>query len=149
MTVIAWDGEVLAADQLIVNDNGVIIAHEKKVFEAVCPVLGKVLFAYAGEVRYKKAFLGWLNSDMNPEKFPKMKDEDQTTFIVISEEIIRIFGTSPHYSEYPANQKMAWGCGKEFAYGAMEAGMSAIGAVDVAIKKNVWCGGAIDFVALQ
>ena len=134
MTVIAWDGKIIAADKQGTYGNLIRVA--KKLFrvkdEIVC---------LAGTAGTGMRVLEWYKSGADPSEWP----EDLQT----SDDWCQVIVANKHgafwYDQQPYRMKVrepftAWGIGADFAIGAMAMGATAIQAVKIASKYCEGCG---------
>lgn len=142
MSVIAWDGEVLAADKLATR--GDILYTTTKIFKIGADAVGTTHCLTSG-----LKLIGWYKAGAKPEEFPKLnKDTDYAMLIVVNREGVR------HYEAEPVGIPItdpffAWGSGSEFAIGAMAMGASAIQAVEIASKHCSGCGRGVDHIRIN
>lgn len=143
MTVIAWDGNTLAADSM--SSDGYLHGSCIKLTEH--RRRGKrYLMAGTGTSRAIEAVRRWFITGAKPDKFPKFAFDDNgcMRFIVVDCEngVVRDYqGVA-----IPCIEKavpFAWGCGAEAAMGAMAHGATATQAVETACKLIKGCGGPV------
>lgn len=143
MTVIAFDGKVLAADRMVTM--GGTITESTKIRK---DDLGNV-FAHAGALCYFLPLIDWYKNGANPKDYPVEKgDEYHSIFIVWDGSQFKTYHDSPYPCYFERNQ-LAWGRGDEIALGAMLAGATAIRAVEIAAKVCNTCGCGVDYMALN
>ncbi len=138
MTVIAYRDGVLAAD------TQATLGHSQR-GASVCKVRkrGTVLAAAAGDSRGAIRFLDWFVGGLQPDATPSMgePDKDAQGYIFPPGGPILTFsrtGWSKYHAEYDA-----FGCGCDYALGAMAHGANAIEAVQAALKHECMAGGPI------
>lgn len=138
MTVIAYRDGVLAAD------TQATLGHSQR-GASVCKVRkrGTVLAAAAGDARGAIKFLDWFAAGLPAEAAPDMgaEDKDAQGYVFPPGGPILTFtrrGWSYYRAEYDA-----FGCGCDYAIGAMAHGASAIEAVRAALKHECLAGGEI------
>jgi hypothetical protein len=146
MSVVAWDGETLAADRQGTScDLKSIIT---KIFRAP---RGDVV-AFIGDYEEGLRLVEWYNNGQKkadwPLPLPPTEEGALTNLIILNAE--GIFVTA----NYPILQKLedpyyAWGCGRDLALGAMAMGATAAQGVAVASKFNVFCGGGVEIYKYQ
>jgi hypothetical protein len=141
MTVIAWDGKTLAADKRATTEDGAI-AVTTKLYR-----IGDALAAHTGESSVGRDLLEWFRAGAVLADFPTRAREDKATLIVIRQGEIMAYVTGPHPTRYEM-LRMAWGCGRDFAMGAMQCGKTASEAVAIACELNAFCGNGIDTLEL-
>lgn len=134
MSVIVWDGEVLATDRAA-NDG-----HGKWLSEKAWYHNGQVITG-VGHLSTVLAMKQWYIEGGDPEKFPQEQRGPRTcAFVVIAHDVGLI-----RYEDSPipivhGQAKCAFGAGKDFAYGAMAMGANAVQAVEVANLFSIHCG---------
>lgn len=149
MTVIAWDGESLAADRQA-NESGLrhtttkIKRIEKGKFKGC-------LMGAAGSVSQGLVMMSWFESGADPSFFPQYQDSDDTAaqLVVITKdkEILR-FDFNPIPIVFH-DDKYAIGSGRDLAIGAMAMGADATRAVEVAIQFDTGCGMGINVIPFK
>lgn len=140
MTVIAWDGKMIAADKL--SDWG-----RSKVLVTKLRVLGNDEVAgLAGNASRVMAMLQWYRDGADPVKFPyEANKEREGTLIIASASGVRSYSHTP-YAEEPDKGPMAYGWGRDFALAAMACGRTASEAVRVTNQLCSKTGLGVDFV---
>lgn len=142
MTVIAWDGKMLAADKRATSGNVAYAVTKVERF-------GDHLLGMTGEADVAHELREWFKTGAVPKDFPKSARRDMATLIVISPDTRpRAFATGPHPMLY-ADEKLAWGCGRDFALATMHLGHDARRAVEVACTFDVSCGNGIDTLEFE
>jgi hypothetical protein len=144
MTVIAYDGEHVAADTYIVNDSGLHLRTRKiEVFE------DKVL-ATSGAADHGEALVVWFKMGRNPATFPHAPDRAKDAYLYVFqyEKPVVVFQTWPAPILFPVTEFTA-GCGGEIARAALKMGRHAMGAAALACELNVFCGGDVEYVDLR
>lgn len=154
MTVIAWDGNTLAADGLMTYGDSIGTTHQPKIFRATdfilsdWDVLGhKVLaFGMTGLIGSEVMLISILNNSLHTDStFPNHMDftallicEDCETWVCQKRA-----GNDGVILYRVETETFALGSGSDAALGAMIGGRSAIDAVAIAMDVNVYCGGGI------
>ncbi len=140
MSVIAWDGKVLAADrQYICGDT---ISTAKKIFKLSN---GEVL-AFCGDLDTGMTMKRWYESGHKIEDWPVdiQNDKDKWCRIIIANPLkIFYFERTPDPVEI-LDDFMAFGCGREVALGAMAMGATAVQAVQVASRFVIGVGNGVE-----
>ena len=144
MTVIAWDGHVLAADRQATH--GDTIASVKKAW----PLKNGGAVAVCGNLSHGLALKRWVEEGMERKKFPKLKESEEWTRLIVAlpGKSVVMFENTPEAIEI-IDPFLAWGCGREAALGALEMGASAIKAVEVASKWVEGCGRGFDAIMIH
>jgi len=138
MSVVAWDGTVLAADRMRVSGD---ISHEGGKSRQM---EGGTILAWVGELSKGLAAAKWYERGANPDFYPEsQKDGEEATLIVVTADAVVVYESTPEpiviLAEY-----MAWGSGSHLAIGAMSMGSGAIAAVRVAMRHSPYCGYGVD-----
>ena len=141
MTVIAWDGQTLAADKRAVSGGGIARPCTK------IELFGNDLLAMTGSWDVAAEMREWYKEGANPATFPAEARKDTSTLIVISPGgLIRTWAAGPYPMIVEATQ-CAWGSGRDFAEAAMHLGFDAKRAVEVASHFQSDCGNGVDTLA--
>jgi len=143
MSIIAWDGHVLAADrQSSVGDTRLPIRKLWKLEN------GDAL-ATTGSHDYSLVLKQWYIDGCDPNKWPKRIDEKDFVVMIIATKKKVFF-----YEKYPypidiEGRFCAWGIGREAALGALAMGASSVLAVKIASKYVSGCGFGVDLVRVK
>lgn len=146
MTVIAYDGLILAADQQ--GTRGRLIEKTTKLFRYNCGGKQCVL-GTSGTQETGLLMIEWYKNGALPPKYPDCQQKDGwSNLIVVMRDKVMF------YSRWPApvlleDKFMAWGSGQDFAVGAMAAGKNAIEAVEITCLYSDACGVGIDAYDLK
>ncbi len=144
MSIVAWDGQFLAADRLAVSRG--CARRVPKICTSVDMSTGKqVVAAYCGTQSRGLVLRQWFEMGAERKEWPPLLDqEDWTSLIVIfPEHTCYVFEESPT-KLLIAEPFWAWGSGRDYALGAMARGANAIEAVRIASRFDVYCGGGVD-----
>lgn len=138
MSVVAWDGKTLAADQQATCAD--LRTKTKKIFEH-----DGYIIAFTGDDDKGRHLLEWYINGCKYSEWPEFqKDKDHwTRLIIASTEGCFVY----EQTAYPIpilSDFTAWGSGRDFAIGAMEMGANAVQAVEVAIIHSIGCGFGVD-----
>lgn len=138
MTIIAWDGEMVAADKQA-TQNGTTRITTKLV------MMNNVVATFNGCEAAGLMLSNWYFEGANIDKWPqKIQDgEDWSELIIFEYPNVFVYQRYPQCIQIK-NKFWAWGSGKDLAIGAMAAGASAIEAVKIASKYDDGCGLGID-----
>ncbi len=140
MSIIAWDGKILAADRQGVNHD--LAVEAKKITN-----IDNAIAAWTGDLAAGPILIDWYTSGAKQEDWPDFqKSEDWSRLIIATKNMVTVYERIP----YPIEIKekfMAWGSGRDYAIGAMAAGASAADAVLIANKYCITCG--LGFDALE
>jgi ATP-dependent protease HslVU (ClpYQ) peptidase subunit len=144
MTVIAWDGETLAADKQ--STGGGFASTVTKIFRVPGGLVG-----FTGNGSHAQALLAWFRAGCDVEKWPKKGGDDSAGAFFVSAcgELRGYSGDDgPHYIVYE-DRHLAFGAGRDYALAAMYLGKSAREAVEVACALDNTCGMGIDALELE
>ena len=132
MTVIAYDGEFIAADRQI-SEGSVILAYENKIIP-----YSKGVWTSCGSVMDAEKFKVWLED--RTQKKPKLG----RSFGGLYTEDGVVYEVNNTLVPIKAYKHSGLGGGGEAAMHYMKLGMSAEEACKAVCKINVYCGGKID-----
>lgn len=140
MTVIAWDGKILAADKLALN-NGL-----KRTTTKIRKI-GDLLVGASGDTSATMEAFNWVEKGRIPSEYPKIQQskEEFCCLIVILDNKILMYEMSPYPVLYEDKQ-FAIGSGRDLAIAAMHCGRSAIEAVEIASIYEASCGNGVDWI---
>ena len=143
MTVIAWDGKILAADKQVTYGN--LRRVTRKIFK-----VGDCFVAFAGTAGTSHVLLNWFKSGEKKEAWPSeiQQTEEWSHLIVANKSAFYWYDRHP-YKLHLRQKLSAWGIGSDFAIGAMEAGADAITAVRIASKHCEGCGFGVDWFQVR
>lgn len=141
MSVVAWDGKVLAADSMTTNnDMGYTTSKMHRGDDAV--------FAFCGETDGMLMLLEWYAKGAQTEEWPLaiqcIGDHDFRTRMVVADRRGLHFYERLPYPQWVLDPYMAFGSGRDYAMGAMAMGANAVQAVEAAIKHCQTCGGPVE-----
>lgn len=144
MTVIAWDGQTLAADKRL-NCQG-LRRTATKIFR-----IGNSLYGCAGNASQARAIRHWLESGADPAEWPDKQDTDDfdcTLLQIAPGPVVMLYAHTP-YPIVLEDEQFAAGSGRDYALAAMHLGCDARRAVAVASHFETSCGDGIDSLSLQ
>lgn len=138
MSVVVWDGKIIAADcQAVYGDT---VSTIRKIFLLEN---GEVV-GVTGALDAAATVIRWYKQGADPEKWPEIQKTDNwARIIVASKNRICFAEKTPDFVDV-VDSFAAWGCGREAALGALEMGADAIKAVEVASKWINGCGRGCD-----
>jgi ATP-dependent protease HslVU (ClpYQ) peptidase subunit len=142
MTVIAWDGKTLAADRRVTTGDGAITTGTK-IWR-----LDDALVGYAGDGHTGRELLAWWKEGADPKDFPASAREDKASLVVVRRTGIEQYVSGPQ-PFHPENERMAWGCGRDFALAVLALGHDARRAVEIASELSAYCGNGVDTLTLE
>lgn len=138
MSVVAWDGKVIAADrQGTIAEMRVVSSKMRRTAEAV--------LAWTGNQECGLALADWYERGASKDAWPKFQDDmDRWTRLIVADmHGIRYYEQEP-VPQYVQQPFIAFGSGRDFAMGAMAMGASAERAVQVASEFCVSCGMGVE-----
>ncbi len=132
MTTIAYDGEFVAVDSYITEDDLVVDFDYKKLRE-----VDGVKFFLCGDVSSFDTLIGKYFS-------PALTSSGDSSALIIDKGIVMLaeMAGEEFYCKQ-ATYPMALGSGTALALGAMDAGASAVEAVSLAVKRDIYSGGRV------
>jgi len=144
LSVIAWDGHIIAADRQITTGGNRLYGH--KIFQH-----GEIVIGAVGTLTKALGLKRWYLAGAKIEDMPEADSEthEGTSIIVISKKSVVHYYFDPDPVPIVGKQRCAWGCGKDLALGAMEMGADAIEAVKVACKYDVNCGMGVEWFKVR
>lgn len=143
MTVVAWDGQTLAADKRICHGESVTIMSKLFVKRK------DLVLAFVGNISSGLMMIEWYVAGKNPEDFPATQASDYgSQLIVVEKGILMSYEVLP-IPIFEEGRLQAWGTGRDLALGAMEMGADAVRAVEIASKYNICCGNGVDFYTFK
>jgi len=149
MTIIVWDGYVLASDSRVTTESHLVTdsADKMVVFQEGIPYRGDTLIGIgmAGAVIDFDKVIDILQD----EKFgtPASNFEYDVSGVVIGKKYVyEMEENSSYLIPYDRSQKLACGSGRPFALAAMHLGKNSVKAVEVAIALDCGCGGKVRLI---
>lgn len=144
MTVIAWDGKMLAADKMAVSF-GVCVTTTK-----IRRLASGEVLAWCGDQDAGELLAKWYADGKDLCKWPDIqKDKDSWCRLIVADTNgARFFERQPISVEVE-DQFAAWGSGRDFALAAMYLGKNAREAVEVACLFESSCGNGVDAFILK
>ena len=144
MTVIVWDGSILAADRQSTN-NGMKRAVTK------IKKIGDSLYGISGSFDRGITVLRWVEEGKDPDTWPEFQREAEDYCYLVE---IAPGGILYKYEREPfpmciEEVQYAQGCGRDYAMGALFMGANAVEAVKAACEFDANCGMGIDILALD
>lgn len=149
MTVIVWDGKVMAADKMAVQGG------LKRPVTKIRRINGH-LCAIAGDWDLAQETFEWFAKGADPEKLPpyyRDKDDWQAMVVITPQGRVLKYERSPYPMEYTEAMDTqgfyAIGSGRDFAAGAIAMGAGAEQAVRIASMLCDSCGMGVDVFTLE
>lgn len=144
MSIIVWDGKMLAADKRATNNGHA--ATTSKIFR-----IDGMLIGFSGDACFGLAMLAWLKEGADPKQFPEsQKSSDDYAGVVRIERsgLILKYERSPF--PMPIHDRaFAMGSGRDYALAALHLGKGAREAVEVACALDIYCGNGIDTLEFE
>ena len=139
MTVIAWDGKVLAADKRATIDN--VILSVTKIFR-----FEDCLYGFCGNLVQSEKLFEWIKSGSGD----KLANDDCNEVVCLKvnpDKTLEIYqGSSQTFRIH--DKRHAIGSGASFAVMAMKCGKGAAKAVEATFEYDCSCGGGVDTLML-
>lgn len=146
MTIICWDGKVLAADTQATDNSIVMHKNAQKIVR-----VDEYFVAGAGATADIQKLREYIRESKNGSDkavaYPKMGDMGALVFNCQTG-YMSLYVTEG-LAETDLAPPVAIGTGREVAYGALDAGATAQKAVQVCIDREIYCGGRIDGVIAE
>lgn len=139
MSVVAWDGKIIAADKQATN--GGLRMRTTKLRRIAS---GEVL-AWTGEQASGEVVAKWYADGADPEKWPEVQADKErwARLIVASPSGVKVYEQEP--IALPVEDHFAaWGAGRDYALAVMALGFTAAKAVEVASMFESSCGLGMD-----
>lgn len=139
MSVVAWDGKMLAADKQM--NCASLKSKCTKIYK-----MDEEVLAFTGDMEVGLLLIGWYKEGADPAKYPEVqKDKDRwTRLIVVNKELCFFYEMLP--VAIPVEDSFAaWGSGRDFALGAMAMNADARQAVEIANRFSTDCGFGVDW----
>jgi len=143
MTVIAWDGKMLAADKRgTVDCLGYTVTKIHRLPDG--------LVAFSGGGAHAAELLNWFRGARDPASYPRCTDDGGAGSIRIDASgRIFMYSAANPFPELIEDRFYARGSGRDYAMAAMYLGCDARRAVEVASAFDIGCGNGIDTLELE
>lgn len=146
MSVVAWDGKTLAADQQ--ETSGTTKFKCRKIFR----LKTGELVADVGNSARGAEIRAWYADGALPKAFRHVEPRDDDGIAVVI--VIHPSGEVWQYENTPyptrcRQRRMAWGCGREIALAGMKLGLDAKAAVRLTCELDAMCGMGVDTLTFQ
>ena len=141
MTVIAWDGSVLATDKQATSSGLRQTATKlRRINGCMCAV--------TGDWDRAQAVFEWFARGAKPEDYPEFqKNNDDWVGMLVVHPDNKVVKYERVPYPYPIEDTpFAIGSGREYALGAMAAGCNAVQAVHIASRYDAGCGLGVDWM---
>ena len=145
MTIIVWDGKVLASDKQ--TTSGGLKRKATKIFK-----IHGSLYGFSGDFDYAYAMKEWFEEGAQIDKFPKHQEHDDNwvgVLVVTPDKRVLKYERSPKPMDFTEAGAMCIGSGRDFAFGALAMGADAVRAVEVACEYDNGCGMGIDVLTIE
>lgn len=144
ITIIVWDGNILAADRCGTNQGYTFsITKIRKINGNLVGVSG---YGYGIPI-----LMDWLEQGADVSKWPDLqKDKERwcDMIVITPERKILKYEQEPVAFEIE-EKRHAFGSGRDYALAAMEMGADAIRAVEIASKFDSACGNGVDILSFD
>lgn len=140
MTIIAFDGKTISADGFTTCGNEIVRTDYKKLYGNIGQYKA---VAFTGNMSKVESIVQWI---IDGEKKTDLDFKADYTVVLIDKDH-RVYSVDMNkgfdFKFREADKNNAWGCGCDYAIGAMLAGANSHDAVKIACSKDVYCGGTI------
>jgi hypothetical protein len=143
MTVLVFDGSVLAADRRATDARGRVTTTTK-----IHRSLGGELLAGTGDAAVCADLKAWYLAGARPDDFPVTARANVADLYVFSRSGVLHYYSGPHPCTIECPHVVA-GSGGEVARGVLHMGGTAVQAVEAACLYRGDCGGGIDTLGLD
>jgi ATP-dependent protease HslVU (ClpYQ) peptidase subunit len=143
MTVIVWDGKILAADSRMTEGSFLVTDNDQKLF-----ILDPAI-EYKGDELLACALAGsstdneFILEHICGHDFPSKISHKASGIFIGKKNVYILENDTTYLIPFSRNTKLAEGSGCQFAYSAMKLGLNAIEAAKHACKLDMACGGKI------
>jgi len=139
MTVVAWDGAVLAADRMMPMGSVVYSVCKIRV------VSSGIVLAATGDAVTCNLLMEWYEAGADRDQYPRPAKPDMEADLIVAKPDGTLWHScgGPTFDEIKQNFA-AFGMGAGVAVGAMAAGANAVRAVQIASEHASGCGGGYD-----
>ena len=146
MSIVVWDGKVLAADRQSLCAGLATTASKMSMKETPN---SRTVLAFIGGDSNGRELIDWFWAGAKKEDWPKCQDDNEPLprLIIATRNGCYFFEQQPILIPV-LDPFAAWGSGRDFAYGALEMGADAVRAVEVTCKHSVECGRGVEVYAL-
>lgn len=135
MSIVVWDGKTLAVDRGSTDGATIWEVNKLRTFKD----FGLVGVGTAMDVG---RMTDWYLNGCHADRFPY--GSSHSRLLVCRNGKLFEYNNSSLPTVYDHNQKVAFGAGKDFAYGALAMGATAAQAVTIACKYSTSCGHGVD-----
>jgi len=140
MSVVAWDGKILAADRMGMFSDTI------RTIQKLWKLSNGEVVAVVGPISTGLLVKEWYEAGANRKELPECQKTDEWAQLIVASK-----DGCFYYDSQPVQIKVmdpfcAWGIGREVALGAMEMGGDAVKAVEIASKHVSGCGRGCDYV---
>lgn len=140
MSVISYDGEVIAADRQATCSDC------KTVCEKLFRIDPLTVVGVTGDIEVGLELIEWFKAGSKIEDWPEIQSKENWSRLIVAgrkkpgaRPYCYFFETRP-YAQIVRAKFAAWGSGRDYALGAMSMGADAIHSVRVASKHSTGCG---------
>jgi hypothetical protein len=142
MTVIAWDGKMLAADKASTSSG--YLGTVTKIYRVPGGIVG-----FSGDADKAMDLLEWFRKGRHAEHYPAGQKEGGADALFIDAEGRVFMFDKTHNATMREEKFVAMGCGRDYALAVMYLGHDARRAVEVACALDNGCGKGIDTLELE
>src|SRR6185503_13075151 len=144
MSIVVFDGKTLAADCLAVNSG--LRMKVNKIFREP----NGTLLAFTGQLDAGLIMVKWFQDGADLACYPPFQAKEDWTRLIV----VHPTGEVVVYEQHPVGYReersyAAWGCGRDFAMGALAMGADARRAVEITNELSEGCGFGIEACDLR
>lgn len=143
MTTIAYDGKRLVTDSRLTRGNTITTNNCKKLFTNIGDY--KAIATFGSQV-YIRRFINNISKGLDTTS------GDYGAIMITQKNEVFLVDMEEGYEErleFDPDQPAAWGSGCDHALAAMYAGATAVEAVEIAIRMDIYSGGELQIVELN
>jgi len=139
MSVIAFDGTVIAADKQGTRGGNSYTATKLHRIDK------DTVAGYVGSLDHGAQLFSWYCAGADDARFPCVaQEDDRALLVVLHKGVLGICHGAAPVIHVVEDVPFAVGSGEDVALGAMMAGASAVRAVELACEMNIYCGKGVD-----
>jgi len=138
MSIVVWDGKVLAADMMATN------AGLKFKVSKMRHLQDGTVLAWVGNQDQGLFLADWYENGKDVDKWPAFQSTPEWTRLIVAKDGVCWYYDTLPVAQYVYGDFAAFGSGRDFAYGAKFAGANAIDCVNAAIEHSDSCGFGVE-----
>lgn len=138
MTTVVYKDGILASDSRC-TQNDTVVGNVTKIHK----IDNNTIIGFCGRTAQAFKFIEWYKSGRKKEDALSDDDSDFVALVIVDGVVYRYDGYNPQLIKHKFH---AIGSGFNIALGAMEAGASAIEAIKIAKKYDIYTGGKVQYI---